>query len=305
MVIPMKLSVLINNYNYARFLPEALQSVVSQTLAPHEIIVVDDGSIDNSKEVLEDFRGNFPSLRLHFQLNGGQLSAIRSAMRLASGDWCLFLDADDAWESAHLANAANAMAASPDAAVWYAGHRESEGAPLFRSKWPAGAVGPCAALVSATGVRIGTITSAIGLRRDLVQEILALPEELDSSWRIRADDVLLYTAALAGAVIHYSPEPTVRYRIHGGNHFARTREDSEAYANGKETLFDLCRERYGIESNHHLELLRDELAVMSAERRSHEVRRRYLRAIRRANAPFTKRVMAYFSSFLLSGNLCS
>jgi len=139
----------------------------------------------------------------------------------------------------------------------------------------------------------------------MVREILVLPEELDASWRIRADDVLLYTAALAGAVIHYSPEPTVRYRIHGENHFAKARADSETYVHGKERLFEVCRKRYGIELNHHLELLRDELGVMSAERRSHEVRRRYLRAIRRANAPFTKRVMAYFSSFLLSGKLCS
>jgi glycosyltransferase involved in cell wall biosynthesis len=293
----MKLSVLINNYNYARFLPEALASVAAQSLPPHEIIVVDDGSTDESAEVLATLRGTFPSLRPYFQRNGGQLAAMRSAMRLASGDWCLFLDADDAWEPDHLASAARALAASPDVAVWYSGHQESEGPPLFRSKWPAGATGPCAALVSATGVRIGTITSAIGLRRDMVREILELPEELDASWRIRADDVLLYTSALAGAVIYYSPEPTVSYRIHGRNHFAKARADSEAYVRGKQRLFEICRKRYGLEVQNHLVLLRDELNHMAADRHSHEVLRRYRRAIRRVNAPFPERFVAYFSTF--------
>jgi len=293
----MKVSVLVNNYNYARFLPEALESVASQTLAPHEIIVVDDGSEDDSAEVLKALCERFPLLRLHFQANGGQLAALRSAMQIASGDWCLFLDADDAWEPEHLANAARAVAASPDVAVWYAGHCESEGPPLFRSKWPEGAIGPCAALVSATGVRIGTITSAIGLRQDMVQQILALPMDLDASWRIRADDVLLYTSAFAGAVIHHSLEPTVRYRIHGMNLFAKAKADTETYLHGKQRLFEVCRQRYGIAERHHFKLLCKEINCMAADRQGHEVLRRYRRAIRRADAPFLTRAAAYLSTF--------
>lgn len=293
----MKASVLINNYNYGRFLLEAVRSVINQAHEAYEIIIVDDGSTDESSEVLGMLSSLSSKIHTISQANQGQLAAIRAGIRASTGDWCFFLDADDAWEPEHLANAAHAVMVNPDAAVWYAGHRESAGPPLFRSKWPAGATGPCAALVSATGVRIGTITSAVGLRRDIASEILALPRELDALWRIRADDVLLYAAAFAGAVIHYSPGPSLRYRIHGGNHFAKAGADSEAYIRAKEHLFDVCRQRYGIEVARHLELLHSELSVMVGERRGHEVLRRYRRAILRADAPLAKRAAAYFSTF--------
>jgi glycosyltransferase involved in cell wall biosynthesis len=131
----MKLSVLINNYNYARFLSEALASVSAQSLAPHEIIVVDDGSTDESLQVLENLAATTPGLRIHAQTNGGQISALRAAVMLATGDWCVFLDADDTWAPDHLAELTAAIAGNPEISAYYCAHRETEGPPVYRIPW--------------------------------------------------------------------------------------------------------------------------------------------------------------------------
>lgn len=294
---PLKASVLINNYNYARFLPEALASITAQTHPAHEIIVVDDGSKDESLQVLESLRETTPNLRVHAQPNGGQLSAMRAGIELATGDWCFFLDADDSWDDCHIANAASAIAKHPEAGVWYSGHRETEGPALYRSKWPAGPAGPFPGLVSGTGVRIGTITSTIALRQDFAIGIASLPASLNEDWRIRADDVLLYASAFAGAIFHHSMEESVCYRIHGDNAFAHNDAREVSYRKNKKRLFDICRELNGIDPARHLKLMVSEVLDFPPERRNREALRRYRRAIRRLDAPFAERLSAYFSTY--------
>jgi glycosyltransferase involved in cell wall biosynthesis len=87
-------SILINNYNYGRFLDDAIQSALSQTYKNIEIIVVDDGSTDNSREVLENFQGKITSI---FKSNGGQASAFNVGVAHSKGEIISFLDADDAF----------------------------------------------------------------------------------------------------------------------------------------------------------------------------------------------------------------
>jgi Glycosyltransferases involved in cell wall biogenesis len=296
----MKFSVLINNYNYARFLPEALDSVFAQTHPPHEIIVVDDGSTDDSLAVLESLRAAHPRLRVHAQPNGGQLSAMRAGISLATGDWCAFLDADDTWTPEHLAKAADALQTHPEASAYYSGHRETEGPPLYRSKWPAGAAGPFAGLVSVTGVRIGTITSTILLRRDTARLAVDLPPELNRDWRVRADDVLLYGASFSGAVFVHEPAMTVNYRIHGSNAFANQQDDEREriYLVHKQRLFAIYRERFGLRPGEELERLRKELLEVPRNLASPEARRRYRRAIRRVDAPLLDRARTFIGSYL-------
>jgi len=295
----MKFSVLINNYNYARFLPETLASVAAQTHAPHEIIVVDDGSQDDSLAVLESLRATTPGLRIHAQPNGGQLSAMRAGIDLATGDCCAFLDADDTWEPDHLATAARALSASPEAGVYYSGHLETSGPAVFRSKWPAGIGGPFPALVSATGVRIGTITSTIILRKDRADALSRQVADLEADWRIRADDVLLFGAAFGSALFLHEPRPTVRYRIHGGNSYAHGDHAAKeaAYRARLAGLFDRFRRDAGIEPAKHFELLVREFNATPSERRSPEALRRYRRAIRRAPAPLSQRLAAFVRTY--------
>ena len=90
----MKVSVIIPNYNYGRFLRQAIQSAFDQTLKPHEILVVDDGSTDDSKEILREFGDKIIVIE---QANEGVAAARNKGAEIATGDLLAFLDADDFW----------------------------------------------------------------------------------------------------------------------------------------------------------------------------------------------------------------
>jgi glycosyltransferase involved in cell wall biosynthesis len=88
-------SVVIPCYNGSRFLRETLASVLRQTAPASEILVVDDGSTDDSADVAESFG---PPVRVIRQANGGESTARNRGIDEARGDWIAFLDADDVWE---------------------------------------------------------------------------------------------------------------------------------------------------------------------------------------------------------------
>lgn len=92
-------SVIIPTYNYGRFVGEAVQSALDQTLPPSEIIVVDDGSTDDTQQVLARF-GN--RIRVVRQENQGVAVARNTGVAHATGDLLAFLDADDLWLPAKL-----------------------------------------------------------------------------------------------------------------------------------------------------------------------------------------------------------
>lgn len=85
-------SIIINNYNYGRFLTEAIDSALQQNYSPIEVIVVDDGSIDNSSKIISNYGNRIVSI---FQNNQGQVSAINTGFAASKGDIICFLDADD------------------------------------------------------------------------------------------------------------------------------------------------------------------------------------------------------------------
>jgi glycosyltransferase involved in cell wall biosynthesis len=88
-------SVIIPNFNYARYLKEAILSVQAQTYSNTEIIVVNNGSTDNSLELLKQFGSK---INLIDQENLGQSGARNSGLKAAKGELIAFLDADDYWE---------------------------------------------------------------------------------------------------------------------------------------------------------------------------------------------------------------
>lgn len=91
-------SVIITNYNYEKYLMEAIESVLNQTYQKLELIIVDDGSTDNSFKILDTYEKRFPlKIRVVRKENGGQGSAFNMGMELANGEIIAFLDADDYW----------------------------------------------------------------------------------------------------------------------------------------------------------------------------------------------------------------
>jgi len=92
-----RISVVIPAYNAARFLPRCLESVFLQTLKPYEVIVVDDGSTDNSAAIAKA-----SGARVISRSNGGISAARNTGILNASGDWIALLDADDFWDQEKL-----------------------------------------------------------------------------------------------------------------------------------------------------------------------------------------------------------
>ncbi len=84
-------SVIIPNYNRAAIIGETIENMLSQTLTPHEIIIVDDGSNDNSLEVLKKF-GN--KIQLITQSNKGPGAARNAGLAVATGTYIQFMDSD-------------------------------------------------------------------------------------------------------------------------------------------------------------------------------------------------------------------
>src|SRR5262245_9894269 len=87
-----KLSVIIPNYNYSEFLGDAIKSALQLEWNNKEIIVVDDGSTDDSRSVIERYGDRIKSI---FQSNQGQLAACNAGFAVSSGDLVIFLDSDD------------------------------------------------------------------------------------------------------------------------------------------------------------------------------------------------------------------
>jgi glycosyltransferase involved in cell wall biosynthesis len=94
-------SIIIPTYNRASHLPTAIESVVAQSRADWELIIVDDGSKDNTKGAVLPYT-NDPRIRYHYQKNKELNGARNTGARLAQGTYCCFLDDDDNYEANHL-----------------------------------------------------------------------------------------------------------------------------------------------------------------------------------------------------------
>jgi glycosyltransferase involved in cell wall biosynthesis len=92
----MKISAVIPAYNSADFIADAIDSILKQTHPVDEIIVIDDGSSDNTEQIVCNLPGN---IHYHKQTNQGPSAARNGGIKIAQGDWIAFLDADDQWTS--------------------------------------------------------------------------------------------------------------------------------------------------------------------------------------------------------------
>ena len=92
------ISVIIPVHNQELFLAEAIESVLSQTYSPVEIIVIDDGSDDNSASIAESYH----SVKYFFQSKSGLSAALNKGLSVITGDYIAFLDSDDIWEESKL-----------------------------------------------------------------------------------------------------------------------------------------------------------------------------------------------------------
>ena len=209
-------SVLITNYNYGRFLAQAIDSALAQSYRDVEIIIVDDGSVDNSHEVIRRYGTRIIPI---FKANEDLASALSTGFSKSTGDWILFLDSDDLYAPSKVETLMSYASKFPSAGM--IAHNfdycDAEGNPTTISS----------SMVAATSVRLVddraavrsgkcTValppTSALALRRDTASKIFPVPQET----RQQADRFIKWGAVALTPVL-VIPEFLSTQRIHGRN----------------------------------------------------------------------------------------
>jgi glycosyltransferase involved in cell wall biosynthesis len=212
------LSVLLCNYNYARYIGEAIESVLEQSYKSFELIVCDDGSTDGSCEVVERYRGRDPRLRLVRKENGGQASAFNLAYRQSRGEIVCFLDSDDRYLPEKLQAVVEAFQGNPQGGflmhrqhvIDQAGRRLGS-QPLMGSL-PSGWWGP-RTLENAGRVPVCAACSGLCLRREIADQVFPLPENFKGCY---GDGLLIALPPLLTPIVSID-RPLSEYRQHGGN----------------------------------------------------------------------------------------
>lgn len=209
-------SILINNYNYGRYLREAIDSALRQTEANVEVIVVDDGSTDDSADVIASYGTRIVPL---FQRNAGQAAAFNAGFAASRGEIVMFLDADDRFKPNKVAAVLARYREHPEIS-WCFHSLE-----LFGTNDIPVDDGPRLedSLVDARyAMRRGKLTvrgvatSGLTFRRALLDRILPMPSDI----RITSDNFLKFAAFAngAGAIL---AEPLAEQRIHASNAYTR------------------------------------------------------------------------------------
>jgi glycosyltransferase involved in cell wall biosynthesis len=242
----MKISVLINNFNYQNYVVDAVESVLNQSVFVDEIIVVDDCSSDASVEILKQKFSDTETVKLILQdQNRGQLSAFQSGFAASTGDLICFLDADDLYHETYVETVLK----------FYQEHRDCgflfSSAELFGQETRIATMyelddcidqsyrdlGYSRISTLCRRTWIGHRTSTLSMRRAVLEQIFPIPYLED--WRIRADDCLVYGASIMGARKYYLAHPLVKYRVHGSNgHYGRAKERTLDYLNCYEQAVD-------------------------------------------------------------------
>lgn len=243
------LSILVNNYNYGEYLGMALDHALAQMLPGDELIVVDDGSTDNSHEVLAQYRGR-DNVQVILQENQGQMGAVCNAVDVASGDVLLLLDSDDYYLDGYLERLRAIYSEHPEVSFVCArgepGGDNAEGVQtmaraLSRTFYRRGVVGPSRWSAYCFGEFLGVPTTGNSMRRELAERILPyvrnhefLPPEpphiarifrllgtTNTPQRYTPDGLIVRYASVLEAVKYHDDRPGFFYRIHRSNKFAR------------------------------------------------------------------------------------
>ena len=207
-------SVLINNYNYGRFVGEAIASALAQTYPGVEVIVVDDGSTDDSREEIAAFQGRIKAV---LQANGGQAAALNAGFAASKGAWILLLDSDDLFAASKVERIVDLASSYPTAGL-IAHDLEyctTDGGALdFASPY----IKELRLVDDRQIAKKGKLsvslpaTSGLCIRRDAFEALFPLPREI----RIGVDNYIKWVLLSLFPVL-IVPEKPAKQRIHGRN----------------------------------------------------------------------------------------
>ena len=212
--MPSIVSVIIPVYQGDRFLADAIESVLNQTYTNYEIIVVDDGSTDNSLEVLDPY---FDKIRYVFQENQGVAAARNRGIQIARGELIAFLDQDDFWLPDKLALQVACFEAKPELGIVHCGWRRVD-----RGGKPLGNVEPWH---QAPNLNLEEwvqwkpiLLSAMMFRREWLERVGGL----DTRFQQVCDLDLALRLTLMGCQSTWLHQITIGYREHDRNESQKT-----------------------------------------------------------------------------------
>jgi glycosyltransferase involved in cell wall biosynthesis len=206
-------SVLINNYNYGRFLREAIDSGLNQSYSRIEVVVVDDGSTDNSRDIINTYANRIVPV---FKQNGGQASAFNAGFANSHGEIVCFLDSDDIFAPGKVAHVVQILTDHPGIGWCWDIERkfdDTTGAhlpnnpPAHTGRWDARHL-----MVSGVPPGVPTACSGMSFGRKTLAHILPMPE----NFRITGD-AYVKLAALALSEGWLEQMELTFQRIHGNN----------------------------------------------------------------------------------------
>lgn len=255
----MKITVVIDVYNAAAYIKSAIESVLAQSRFPDEIILVDDGSIDETVEIVNHLLEAVSVARVICKENGGQLSCISKGITEAKGDLIALLDGDDLWKPNHLAEAEAAFVKHPQL-VQYACNYEVLGkANESLRDEPAYLYEDTFAVTALSEAFIGNVTSALVYKASAIKLYLPLPAFIEKDWVINADNVLIWLASLTGRQKLSSSRCNIVYRFHDENmHHTSKEKRSKAWKRlATKRLFEFFKREFYISSDIHSCLIRE------------------------------------------------
>jgi glycosyltransferase involved in cell wall biosynthesis len=250
MILSPRVSIVITNHNYGHFLAQSIDSALAQSYPHVQVIVVDDGSIDDSQAVIEAFGDRIVSV---LKENGGQGSAFNAGFAVSDGDLICFLDADDIFLPHKVEKVVEAWLERQSDVIY---HQlvavNDECKLLFNGKpWPRRMVsGDISARVQRSGGWWPCVTtSGLCVSRCLLERIFPMPEE---HFRTCADAYIVGIAPFLGTV-HGLKTPLSLYRLHSNNVWSYTghmpdeyRKRAERYRLEMDIVRADLRARYGI-----------------------------------------------------------
>lgn len=282
---------LVSNFNYAAFLPKAIDSALEQTVSFDRILVVDDGSSDGSSEVLRRYEGCSP-IEIIRKQNAGQLSCFHAVIdRVSPEDWIFLLDADDLYPHDYVEVVLEVLAGGPLKGLGFASvttfHQDSDAVVSACSPGESTSAAHhfpmSSAITRLFHCWIGSPTSAMFVSGRAFLDLLPYPFESD--WRTRADDVLVLGTSILGFEKVYLPSIRVGYRVHGNNGFygrCMSRADEAKRSFRLERLYNFYCRKALVSTYPPLGQVANELPYFSGELRRKFFIPRRLARLRRA-----------------------
>jgi glycosyltransferase involved in cell wall biosynthesis len=203
-----KVSVIIPTYNRAEYICETLESVFTQTYPDFEVIIVDDGSTDHTKDVLKPYLNRVQYI---YKNNGGPASARNTGIRASTGKYIAFLDSDDLWMPDKLQVQADFLEAHPEYAMVFSGYEFIGERKVKHLKKPR-VFYDCTVDALLEGNKIATLTVMVR------KEVFDVVGKFDEDPQIIAlEDYSFWLRVAPKYKIAYVDRPLAKYRIHPSN----------------------------------------------------------------------------------------